>query len=211
MGGSRLRDGDRVVCVGDSITADPQGYVAFAREVLRLSGPGERPLLINAGVCGETAADMQRRFERDALERRPTWVTLSAGPNDAAHGVPLGDYARAVTAMVAAAEGAGARVGLCTPTLFEPALAGAGAAPVNERIAGYEAWLQELAAERNVLVIPMFEAFRLALEASGPDEEPWLTCDGVHPSPAGRYLMGLTFLAAFGVSLPVESGEGPAD
>jgi hypothetical protein len=55
----------------------------------------------------------------------------------------------------------------------------------------------------------MYELTELVHDASEPGDEVWLTSDGVHMSPTGRYLMGLTFLAAFGFSLPRGSEAAP--
>jgi acyl-CoA thioesterase-1 len=198
---SLLRPRDRIVCLGDSITADPEGYVTMARDVIRLARPDDDIELINAGLCGDTASGMLARFEWDALSADPTWVTVSAGVNDAARSTPVDEYGQAVSAMVERAQQVGIHVGLCTPTLFEDPGSGPLAARLNDTLADYDAWLERIAAERDCLLIPMFETFRIVSEASGASEELWLTHDGCHMSPTGRYLMGLTFLAAFRVSL----------
>ncbi|MBM3471801.1 MAG: SGNH/GDSL hydrolase family protein [Armatimonadetes bacterium] len=196
---ARLKPGDRLVCLGDSITADPHGYVAMAQQVLSLSRPGIT--VINAGVPGETAANMAARFDSDVLAHRPSWVTISAGGNDAVRQIPLAEYERALQDMIGAARSAGARVGLCTPTPFEPQFTDAPVDRVNALIAQYAAWVAQAATEHDLLLIPMHETFRLVQEASDPADPARLTQDGVHMSPMGRYVMGLTFLAAFGVSL----------
>jgi lysophospholipase L1-like esterase len=196
---ARLKPGDRLVCLGDSITADPHGYVAMAQQVLSLSRPGIT--IINAGGPGNTAEDMAARFETDVLAHGPSWVTISAGGNDAVQGVPLADYQRSLLQMIEAAQGAGVCVGLCSPTPFEPQFTGAPVDTVNALIAEYATWIARAAMEQALLLIPMHETFRLVQEASDPADPGRLTHDGVHMSPMGRYLMGLTFLAAFGVSL----------
>ena len=76
---------DRVVAVGDSITADRLGWFELlAASFGSLGKPG--PTLINLGVSGNTTADVIERF--DLLEAaRPTRVLLMLGTNDArAHG-----------------------------------------------------------------------------------------------------------------------------
>jgi acyl-CoA thioesterase I len=207
---SLLRDGDRIVCLGDSITADPEGYVSVVREVLRLSRPQERIAVINAGVEGSTAADMLARFGRDVLQRKPTWVTISAGMNDAALGLPLVEYRTAIEGLLHAAESAGLRAGLCTTTVFEDEWVPGVTERGNALLGEYNRWLEETAGSCGLLVIPVHEAFRRVRE--GADRDLRLTTDGVHLTPMGRYVMGLTFLAAFGVSLlaPIESESMPA-
>lgn len=205
---SLLHTGDRVVCLGDSITADPEGYVAMAQDVLRLARPDDGVELINAGISGNTVADMLARFERDVLTENPSWVTISAGVNDAARAVPVEAYAQSVAAMVELAQGKGIRVGLCTPTWFETLDSSGWADESNERLESYNAWLERAASETDCLLIPVFETFRLVIGAAGSGEL-WLTRDGCHMSPVGRYLMGLTFLAAFRVSLPANTNGVP--
>jgi lysophospholipase L1-like esterase len=192
---AKLAAGDRIICLGDSITADPHGYVTMAQQVLCLSRPGLA--IINAGAPGNTAADMAGRFEADVLAREPSWVTISAGGNDALRAVSVGDYADSLQAMMDAAQAAGTRVAVCTPTPVEPPLAGVPVASVNALIAQYAAWLKQTVRERALLLIPMHEVFQLVHEAADPSDAVRLT--------AGRYLMGLTFLAAFGVSLDPDS------
>jgi len=198
-GHATLQAGDRVVCLGDSITADPHGYVTLAQQVLSRVRPGAE--IVNAGVAGHTAADMAARFGGDVVAQQPTWVTISAGGNDAARGVALADYERAVLAMVREAQSAGIAVGLCTPTPVEPGPAGAPANAINALVARYAKWVEQAAEELGLLLIPMHAVFRLVQTTTDPADPVRLTHDGVHMSPSGRYLMGLTFLAAFGISL----------
>jgi lysophospholipase L1-like esterase len=200
---ARLEPGDRVVCLGDSITADPHGYVTMAQQVLCLSRPGLQ--VINAGAPGNTAADMASRFEADVLARKPSWVTISAGGNDVLRAVPVTEYASSLQVMMDVAQAAGTRVAVCTPTPVEPQLAGIPVDAVNALIAQYAAWLKRTVRQRGLLLIPMHEVFELVHEAADPADAVCLTHDGLHMSPAGRYLMGLTFLAAFGVSLDPDS------
>ena len=199
---SLLREGDCVVCLGDSLTADPEGYVTLAREVLRRRLPPVSVGLVNAGVCGDTARGMLFRFDRDVLRHRPTWVTISAGLNDAAQGASPADFVESVSCLIAAAREADVRVGLCTATTLE----GPEWAAAVCLLWQYNQWLRETADREGHLLIPMDEVCRLA--AAGTAEEPLrLTYDGVHMGPMGRYLMALSLLAAFGVSLPIVGGE----
>jgi acyl-CoA thioesterase-1 len=72
---------DRVVAVGDSITADRLGWFELLSASLRLTGPGPEAL-INQGRSGDTTADVLERF--DLLESaRPSRVLVMLGTNDA--------------------------------------------------------------------------------------------------------------------------------
>lgn len=73
--------GDKVVAVGDSITADRSGW--FELLAAALDGLGEpHATTVNLAVSGSTTADAIERF--DLLEAaRPTHVLLMLGTNDA--------------------------------------------------------------------------------------------------------------------------------
>jgi lysophospholipase L1-like esterase len=92
-----FRTQDRVVAVGDSITADRLGWFELLSAAVALTG---RPTgaMINLGVSGNTTADVIERF--DLLEAaRPSHVLLMLGTND------VRSHGRAVAyRMVGAAE-----------------------------------------------------------------------------------------------------------
>ena len=113
--------------------------------------PARPSRVVNAGISGHKATDMQARFERDVLAARPQLVTISVGVNDVWHsfrdfkqrrdypdgslpnGVPLPLYIENLEAMVVAAKAAGIRVVLLTPTPIHENPA----SPENARLASY--------------------------------------------------------------------------
>jgi acyl-CoA thioesterase-1 len=76
---------DRIVAVGDSITADRLGWFELMTASVRLAGTAPEAL-VNQGRSGDTTADVLERF--DLLESaRPSRVMVMLGTNDArAHG-----------------------------------------------------------------------------------------------------------------------------
>jgi acyl-CoA thioesterase-1 len=71
---------DRVVAVGDSITADRTGWFELLAASIALTGAG-RAELHNLGVSGNTTADVLERY--DLIEAvRPSHVLLMLGTND---------------------------------------------------------------------------------------------------------------------------------
>jgi acyl-CoA thioesterase I len=80
-----FRAGDRIVAVGDSITADRLGWFDLLAATVDLAGKPQATL-INLSVSGNTTADALERF--DLLEAaQPSRVLLMLGTNDArAHG-----------------------------------------------------------------------------------------------------------------------------
>ncbi|MEV6301189.1 GDSL-type esterase/lipase family protein [Actinoplanes sp. NPDC051861] len=72
---------DRIVAVGDSITADRLGWFEILAESFHQAGT-PAATLVNLGVSGDTTADVLERF--DLLEAaRPSRVLLMIGTNDA--------------------------------------------------------------------------------------------------------------------------------
>ena len=85
VSGLPFRPEDRVVAVGDSITADRLGWFDLLAHALDLAGACPATL-VNLGISGNTTADVLERY--DLLEAaHPTHVLLMLGTNDArAHG-----------------------------------------------------------------------------------------------------------------------------
>ena len=117
----------RIVTVGDSITEAakyPGGYVWLLQRYLNALYPDRKIEIVNAGISGNKATDMQARFQKDAIDKKPDLVTINAGVNDVWHaffdfknlqfhpqgnlaaGVPLADYIDKITQMVLAAKAA---------------------------------------------------------------------------------------------------------
>jgi lysophospholipase L1-like esterase len=81
-----LRDGDRVVFLGDSITA-ARRYDRVIENYTLLRFPGRRVQFFNAGKGGDTAEGGLQRLERDVFSRDATVVIVAFGTNDIGWGV----------------------------------------------------------------------------------------------------------------------------
>lgn len=86
-----FKDGQTVVCIGDSITdcgrrggAAPfgSGYVSMLVELLTANWPERNIRFINKGIGGNTCLDMLNRWEDDLIRHQPDWVTILIGIND---------------------------------------------------------------------------------------------------------------------------------
>jgi lysophospholipase L1-like esterase len=75
-----LEKGETLICLGDSITYAPNGYVSVLQEKLHDN------TIINAGVPGEKTANALVRFKTDVLDRKPDALSIFFGANDAAVG-----------------------------------------------------------------------------------------------------------------------------
>jgi lysophospholipase L1-like esterase len=89
----------RVVFLGSS-TTDGHTFPALFRQALVEAGYAA-PVCINAGIGGNTTAQMAARLERDVLAYAPTLVVLQAGGNDPSAKVPPEGFRATVTALLA--------------------------------------------------------------------------------------------------------------
>ncbi len=78
-----------IVCIGDSITdchrrTDPRGlgggYVDIVATALRERGDDAR--IVNTGISGDRVEHLQERWQRDALDHKPSVLSIYIGVND---------------------------------------------------------------------------------------------------------------------------------
>ncbi|MBI4580051.1 MAG: SGNH/GDSL hydrolase family protein [Planctomycetes bacterium] len=206
----KIRPGERIAAMGDSIT-QAGGYLRVIDEVLARQYPELKiPKVINAGISGQKAEDMVKRFEQDVVARKPDIVTISVGINDVWHRLEqphdpkvLEEFGRNLDRMVQMAQDAGARVIVLSPTVImeDPASEG------NRRLKLYIKAGREIARKRRCQYVNLHEMFlkvirnRQRLQAGRPDEHDahQLTTDGVHMKPLGDTLMAVGVLRALGV------------
>jgi lysophospholipase L1-like esterase len=79
----KLPDGTRLVCVGDSLSANFPGrnYPALLERGLAWRS-GSKVQVINAGVGGDNIQRIAKRLEQDVIAAQPTHVLLFEGGND---------------------------------------------------------------------------------------------------------------------------------
>ncbi len=199
----QIKPGDQIVAIGDSITAGG-GYLRDIDAVLAQQYPDLKvPKVINKGISGQKAEDLVKRFDKDVVQLRPAFVTVSIGINDVWHrlGKPhekkvLADYRENVARMVDAAQAAGIKVILLAPTLIQEDPSAEG----NQRLAMYVAAEKKIAAEKKCQLVDLHGMFLTALKQKPAGQKGnWLTGDGVHMKPLGDALMAIGVLRALGV------------
>ena len=199
-----IANGESLAFLGDSITAygnsNPLGYVRLVVAGLDANDIKVKPC--PAGVGGHKSNDMLARLQRDVIEKKPTWMTLSCGVNDVWHGkngVPLPQYQTNITAIVEKAQAAGIKVMILTSTLI-----GEDVSNQNNQIAiPYNEFLRSLATAKKCPLADLNADMRAALAAMDEATRKrgnQLTADGVHMNPAGDQLMAAGVLRAFGLS-----------
>ncbi|KAF0181431.1 MAG: Lipolytic protein G-D-S-L family [Limisphaerales bacterium] len=198
-----VKDGQKVAFMGDSITAggwgNPGGYVRLIVAGLEANGVKVTP--VPAGISGHKSDQMLARLKKDALDKKPDWMTLSCGVNDVWHGargIPLDQYKQNITAILDQCATAGTKVVVLTATVISEELD----AENNKKLAPYNEFLRNLARERKAPLADLYGMFESAIKAhpnttGKPGRQ--LTSDGVHMAPPGDQLMARGVLQAFGL------------
>ena len=199
-----LKDGDRMVFLGDSITQQ-RIYTRYVMDFFALRYPEMEVAFRNAGVGGDTAVGAIKRLNKDVLELRPSVVSICFGMND-------GGYTRfeeerhetfmaAMTVLLADLRRAGAKVVLLTPGPVDPDRGDdpAGMRVYNETLACYAQGVKELARAKG---LPVYDIHTLMLDvqtrARADDPQFTMIPDSVHPSAPGQALMAYALLKALG-------------
>lgn len=207
----------RLVCLGDSITEDPSGYVAVLRNLITAGYPERNITVINSGIGGHKAPDMLARLQRDVIDHQPKVVTINVGINDVWHafkswipeqefpdgdgpnGVALEIYEACVAQMVdILRETTEAEIVLIPPTVIGEDVDDPDSRP-NAMLETYVDAMKRVAESRQTLLASTHEDFLAAIRAgrsANPDFR--LTSDGVHMNPVGNHVMALSILATLG-------------
>ena len=193
-----LQNGDRVVFLGDSITA-ARGYPKIVELYTLMRFPEREVTFYNAGQGGDTASAAVNRLERDVFGQGATVVTVAFGVNDIGWGMKADDEHRKLYL-----EGIRSIVRLCgehevRPIICSPAIT---AENPNTAETGY---LQKIADEGLALArklgastIDLSRGMReiqrriVAANAAEPDPEKQIRLhvdDGVHLNDLGQLAM----------------------
>jgi len=218
-----LKDGDRVVFLGDSITGELY-YSRMIVDYFTLRYPGMHIQFYNVGYGGDTATRRLTRIQRDVLSLKPTLVTICFGMNDGAMTGYQENYPKAMAGLVSEIKKTGAQVVLLTPGCVD-------AEHDAYRWLKKDNWtynetLEHLAKENLALAakenLPVFHLYPLMLDiqtrAKKDDPKFTMIPDGIHPTPPGHAIMAYGLLKAFGCSeqasglaIDAENGKATAD
>ena len=206
-----LKDGDRVVFYGDSIT-DQRLYTTFVETYVVTRFPSMNVSFVHSGwggdrVTGGGGGPIDTRLKRDVLAYRPTVMTIMLGMNDGSYR-PFDEkifqtYAKGMERIVekVKAELPEIKITLIRPSPFDDVTR----PPVFEK--GYNAvlvrygdYLKELAEKEHAkladLNTSVVDATKKAYETD-PEKAKKLNPDRVHPAPGGQLLMAAALLEAW--------------
>lgn len=209
----QLRDGDRIVFLGDSIT-EQRIYTRYVMDYLTLRYPEMSLSFRNAGWVSDTAGGGLKRLQRDVLSLQPTVVTICYGMNDGGVGAfNRVNYERFISSMeelVQQIRTTGARVALLTPGVVDPDRKNWNS---PERMRAYNPTLGQFARGEVMLArrlgVPIFNIHTLMLnaqtQAKSERKDFTMIPDGVHPDSAGHALMAYGLIQALGCNQPAAS------
>ena len=205
----RLKKGERIVFLGDSITqagaAHARGYVNLIKKELAEKHADLGIEVIGAGISGNKVPDLQRRLERDVLKKKPTVVVIYIGINDVWHGerdpargTSKEKFAEGLKDIIGQIKKEGARVLLCTPTVIGEKRAGANS--LDAKLDDYAGLSRKVAKEMKVPLCDLRKHFVTHLSEHNAEnkERGILTSDRVHLNDAGNRLVADALLKCLG-------------
>ncbi len=207
-------NGDVVLFQGDSITdagrdrkregnandraALGGGYTFLLSSHLLAEHADADLKIYNRGISGNKVFQLAERWDKDCVALKPNVVSILIGVNDIWHKLngqydgTVEIYERDYRALLERTkrELPGVRLVVCEPFVLR-------CGAVNEKwfpeFDGYRATAEKMATIFDAVFVPFQSAFDEAVRKAPPAH--WAG-DGVHPTMAGAYLMGRTWLAA---------------
>ncbi len=181
-------DGERrLVFLGDSLT-DGSFYPDIVVNTLNRLFPGAPFSLLNAGVCGDTAADLLARCDADVRRRGAELAIVAIGTNDCGERRPPAQFESDLERLVLEIRDGAAKVVLLRPS---PRIGPAA------RVAPFADYLQAIDRVAARLDVPLADACGLFQQALAEGRSVLLS-DGVHHEIAGFTLYARAVLDALG-------------
>lgn len=186
-----LKKGDRVLFFGDSLTElaikdknvpEGKGYVPLVREALKAKG-----VEVDAvATGGHKVTDLLQRVDQDVLAKKPTYVVIQIGVNDASAGVTPALFKSQLEELIKKLEKGGAKVIQCTCTCriegYSPE------DPMDRKLDALAEVARAIAREKDLPLVDLRQAFREYWKTHNPENKPkgFLTYDGNHWTEAGH-------------------------
>jgi len=210
--GFALRDGDRVVFYGDSIT-QAGGYGALVEAYVVTRFPEWDVRFENAGVGGDTvrggwAGPIELRLQRDVVARRPSVVTIMLGMNDGGYKpfdpTTLAAFADGYASILRTLKQAlpGVRLTVIRSSPFDDVSRPPQFAPgYDDALRRLGCYVSTLGQREKATVVDFRTPVNAGIAAvlrGDKDLARLLLPDRIHPGVAGHLLMGATLLRAWG-------------
>lgn len=208
-----VHDGDRWVCLGDSITAQDT-YRRILDRVFKHYHLDATLTVVNSGQAGDTASDNPAKLAKRVLDHQPTIVSVMYGMNEAINNYSKGSpkekvlaiYRRSLTYIAKTLKEHGITVLLMSPTLTDPSAHSFFTLDKSQPFLRECAKVvREVAQAEGVEYVPVqeeFEAFHESLPLNVA-----LAPDGVHPAALGQYQIARSLWEHAGFARPLGKGE----
>lgn len=220
-----LKDGDRVVFYGDSIT-DQRLYTTFTESYVLTRFPHMKISFVHSGwggdrVTGGAGGPIDVRLHRDLIAYKPTVLTIMLGMNDGRYRAYDPDifqqFSSGFESIVQTVKSAlpDIRITAIQPSPYDdvtraPLFAGG----YNAVLVRYGQFLGDFASRENLaladLNTPVLAALKKA-QSIDPELAPKIVPDRVHPGPSGHLLMAEALLKAWHAPADVTSVEIDAE
>ena len=216
-----LRDGDRVVFYGDSIT-DQRLYTTFAETYVVTRFPRMNVAFVHSGwggdrVTGGGGGPVDVRLWRDVLPYKPTVMTVMLGMNDGRYRAYdqtiFDEFATGYKHIVDSIKRSfpGIRITVIVPSPYDdvtraPTFEGG----YNKVLLRYGEFLKDLAAREKLGVADLNTSVVAALQKANTADAAAaarIVPDRVHPGPGGHLLMAQALLKAWNAPAVVSSVE----
>ncbi|MES2186425.1 MAG: arylesterase [Pseudomonadota bacterium] len=174
VGGPAAAAGERsILVVGDSLSAEyglarGSGWVALLER--RLAEQHIAAKVVNASISGDTTSGGRSRLAPLLAQVKPAVVVIELGGNDALRGLPLPNSEDNLTAMVKAAQAAGAKVlivGIQVPPNYG-----------SDYMRKFAAVFEKVAGATGAAVVPFFLK---GVADTGTDSDARFQPDRIHP------------------------------
>ena len=195
-----LKDGDRVVWIGNTLVEREQRY-GYWETALLAAFPDKNITFRNLGWSGDTVfGDARAGFDTPAkgferlvkltLELKPTVIFVSYGTNESFEGESgLEKFEKGLNKLLNALKPSGARVVLFTPLAIEAAKSDLR----NQRLKMYSQAIRNVATAREYSLVDMFEvSLQVFEEGSKSAHKPVWTDNGIHLNESG-YMRFIAF------------------
>jgi lysophospholipase L1-like esterase len=221
QGNFYLKDGDRVVFYGDSIT-EQRLYTAFAETYVVTRFPQRNVSFIHSGVGGDRvtggwAGPIDQRLTRDVFAHKPTVMTIMLGMNDGSYRAfddkIFKTYSTGYQHILDSVKGAlpGIRLTLIQPSPYDDVTRPAGfEGGYNAVLVRYGEFVKELAqnqacqaADLNTSVVAVLEKAK----TTDAETAKKIIADRVHPGPGGHLLMAEALLKTWNAPAVVTAVE----
>lgn len=189
----------RILFQGDSITdgnrgrnQDPNHILGHGYQFIIAAKHGatlaDRKLeFTNRGISGNTVLDLEKRWQKETLDLKPTVLSILIGVNDNGRGIPLDQYEKTYDKLLADTKAAipGIKFVLCEPFTL-PTEGKERPMTWNDELAKRGEIVAKLAKKYDAAFVPFQQAFNDAAKKAPAAYWIW---DSVHPTYAGHQIM----------------------